>query len=115
MYTLQKYGRTVWRVMCGVRVDCCLLMNEFDSEEEAVRVWNSRWITKQELLAALEVMRKREGAYDAEAKKYVGDTKPSSGAGRADNTVSSAGILPAAGRSNEAEITGNTRDAEHGS
>ena len=31
-----------WKVMCGGRVDCCALLNDFASEEEAIAAWNRR-------------------------------------------------------------------------
>jgi Lar family restriction alleviation protein len=41
-YTVDKYDRVVWKVMCGARVDCCLLLNDFDTREEAINAWNER-------------------------------------------------------------------------
>lgn len=34
--------RKVWKVMCGARVDCCALLNDFDTPEEAADAWNRR-------------------------------------------------------------------------
>ena len=31
-----------WKVMCGERVDCCALLNDFASEQEAIAAWNRR-------------------------------------------------------------------------
>lgn len=42
VYQSMAYGRTVWKVMCGARVDCCLLLNDFDTREEAFNAWNRR-------------------------------------------------------------------------
>ena len=41
-YTVWKQGRERWKVMCGARVDCCAILNDFSSEEEAIKVWNHR-------------------------------------------------------------------------
>ncbi|MBR1660286.1 MAG: Lar family restriction alleviation protein [Oscillospiraceae bacterium] len=32
----------VWRVRCGAREDCALLMSYFRTEEDAVAAWNMR-------------------------------------------------------------------------
>ncbi len=42
LYPLERYGRTVWKVMCGARVDCCFLLNDFNTREEAITAWNRR-------------------------------------------------------------------------
>ncbi|MBQ9565538.1 MAG: Lar family restriction alleviation protein [Synergistaceae bacterium] len=34
--------RTVWRVRCGAREDCALLMAHFPTEEDAIAAWNTR-------------------------------------------------------------------------
>ena len=31
-----------WKVVCGARVDCCYLMNDFATEQEAIAAWNRR-------------------------------------------------------------------------
>ena len=31
-----------WRVVCGARVDCCYLVNDFATEQEAITAWNRR-------------------------------------------------------------------------
>ena len=33
---------TRWKVMCGARVDCCALLNDFATEQEAIAAWNKR-------------------------------------------------------------------------
>lgn len=40
IYEIWKNGHKVWRVMCGARVDCCAILNDFDSQDEAIAVWN---------------------------------------------------------------------------
>lgn len=112
IYTLLKYGRKVWRVMCGARVNCCILLNDFDSEDEAIHAWNSRRITKAELLSALVVMREKEGYMNASATEYVGNSEPDSRLSGTDNPMSSARISPAVRGSEEADFTRDTRDAE---
>ena len=32
----------VWRVMCGARVDCCAILNDFASPQDAIAAWNRR-------------------------------------------------------------------------
>ena len=49
-YTHTVYTRYVdtndvvkrWKVMCGARVDCCTLLNDFATEAEALAAWNKR-------------------------------------------------------------------------
>ena len=36
----------VWRVMCGGRVDCALLMSHFKTEQEAAAAWNTRAVDR---------------------------------------------------------------------
>ena len=37
-----EYKPEVWRVMCDARVDCCALLNKFDTKQEAIEAWNRR-------------------------------------------------------------------------
>ena len=41
-YQIGKDDGIVWKVMCGARVDCSSLVNEFDTLEEAIAAWNNR-------------------------------------------------------------------------
>lgn len=36
-------GQKVWKVMCGKRVDCCAILNDYNSQEEAAIAWNNRY------------------------------------------------------------------------
>lgn len=36
-------SKKVWKVMCGARVDCCAILNEWDTKEQAAEAWNSRY------------------------------------------------------------------------
>ena len=42
VYKILKPNGTAWRAGCGARVDCCLLLDEFNSAEDAAKVWNRR-------------------------------------------------------------------------
>ena len=42
VYSIYARGKKVYKAMCGARVDCCCLLNDWDSPEEAVLVWNKR-------------------------------------------------------------------------
>lgn len=44
-YEIYSAGRKVWKVMCGERVDCCAILNEWATQEEAAQAWNKRNIT----------------------------------------------------------------------
>ena len=41
-YQIFSNGRNVWKVMCGKSVDCCAILNEFDTKEQAIDAWNNR-------------------------------------------------------------------------
>lgn len=41
-YTDVQEEGTVWRVRCGAREDCALLMAHFKTEEDAIAAWNTR-------------------------------------------------------------------------
>ena len=41
-YTDVQEDGKVWRVMCGARVDCALLLAHFQTEEDAIAAWNTR-------------------------------------------------------------------------
>ena len=38
-----EYGK-VWKVMCGARMDCCAILNDYKTQEEAADGWNRRVI-----------------------------------------------------------------------
>ena len=42
VYDLWKTGlkHKIWKIMCGARVDCCFILNDFDTPEDAVKAWN---------------------------------------------------------------------------
>lgn len=46
IYTHGKGSKKVWKVMCGgengKRVDCCAILNEWNTQEEAANAWNKR-------------------------------------------------------------------------
>ncbi|MBQ6664143.1 MAG: hypothetical protein IJM68_01005 [Synergistaceae bacterium] len=48
IYDIWKCGKKVWKVMCGARVDCCAILNDFDTQDEAVAVWNGERVKKHE-------------------------------------------------------------------
>ena len=35
--------RKRWKVMCGARVDCCAILNDYASPQEAAQAWNRRF------------------------------------------------------------------------
>lgn len=41
IYSRGKGSKQVWKVMCE-HVDCCAILNEWDTQEEAVNAWNKR-------------------------------------------------------------------------
>ena len=41
-YQIFSNGRKVWKVMCGKSVDCCAILNEYDTKEKAIDAWNNR-------------------------------------------------------------------------
>lgn len=32
-----------WKIMCGARVDCCTILNDYASPEDAIKDWNKRY------------------------------------------------------------------------
>lgn len=40
--TVRYKDTKVWRVMCGSRVDCCAILNDYDTQEQAADAWNHR-------------------------------------------------------------------------
>ena len=44
-YEIYTNGAKVWKVMCGARVDCCAILNDFDTQEEAAEAWNKRKVS----------------------------------------------------------------------
>ena len=45
-YQIYERGGYVWKVMCGgsdgKRVDCCAILNDWPTQEEAITAWNKR-------------------------------------------------------------------------
>lgn len=65
-YPSIAYERNVWKVMCGVRVDCGALLNDFDTLEEAVKAWNKRAGTlPSNLMTLVQVMREQQKRYES--------------------------------------------------
>ena len=46
IYEIYTHGAKVWRVMCGARVDCCAILNDFNTQDEAIAVWNGEKVKK---------------------------------------------------------------------
>ena len=46
-YEIYSAGRKVWKVMCGKRVDCCAILNEWNTQKEAAEAWNKRNISPE--------------------------------------------------------------------
>ena len=44
-YEIYSDGRKVWKVMCGKRVDCCAILNDYSTKEEAAKAWNTRSVS----------------------------------------------------------------------
>ena len=61
-YQIYERGGYVWKVMCGgsdgKRVDCCAILNDWPTKEEAITAWNSRTATPEntssEILAVVK-------------------------------------------------------------
>ncbi len=90
-----SYGK-VWKVMCGARVDCCALLNDWRTREEAIAAWNCR---------------KGESR---NAPEFLGGTEPSNGLSGTVNHVPPAGISSVTGGSAGADIGRGARDDERG-
>ena len=47
IYSSGAGSKKVWKVMCGgldgKRVDCCAILNEYDTKEQAAEAWNRRY------------------------------------------------------------------------
>ena len=57
-YEIYANGAKVWKVMCGKRVDCCAILNEYDTQEEAAEAWNKRSISPENMnRELLEIVR----------------------------------------------------------
>ena len=46
-YEIYTNGAKVWKVMCGKRVDCCAILNDYSTKEEAAKAWNTRSISSE--------------------------------------------------------------------
>lgn len=42
-YQIYARGKKVWKVMCGKSVDCCAILNDWDTKEQAADAWNRRY------------------------------------------------------------------------
>ena len=42
IYDIYREGRKFYRAMCGQRVDCCMLLNYWETPDEAATAWNAR-------------------------------------------------------------------------
>lgn len=78
-YQIGKEYGIVWKVMCGARVDCSTLLNDFDTLEEAIGAWNKRiGENSSDLITLVCSMREQQKAYLAtrssdalrESKRY---------------------------------------------
>ena len=43
VYEVMTRGQKRYKAMCGARVDCCLILNDYASPEEAADAWNRRF------------------------------------------------------------------------
>lgn len=46
VYSDYQGREKIWRVMCGARVDCALLLNHFKTEADAITAWNTRAVDR---------------------------------------------------------------------
>ncbi len=54
-----RAGFNVWKVMCD-NLFCAALLSEWNTPEEAIAAWNTRNISEEELLAAMEAFKRRK-------------------------------------------------------